>query len=190
MKFINYFGGKGFEVAVCDQEEDVGLRSFAYPGALEDRWVHGASILVRKGGCQPWVGHFSAGKESPNAVDLCCDHPDGKHIVVLAKGSGYVVSACDPSDWSELAVRPIMGYCAIHARKVLVLFDYTKLIGFLSDGTVWRTGSLSWDGLRNVRATDSAIVGEGWDAATGSFVGFEVDVRTGESSGGAAPPEL
>jgi hypothetical protein len=188
VRFQNVFGSKTFDAHVIDSGEDTSLRSFTYPGALEDRWVKGTSVRVEPQGAGPWMGHFLAGRESPNAVTLACDHPDEQHLVVVSDGAGYIVSAASPKDWREIPLRPIMGYCVARDRGVLVLFDYVRLIGIARDGATWHTPSLSWDGLRNVQCSGGKVTGQGWDAANSKFVGFEVDVISGKSSGGTSPP--
>jgi hypothetical protein len=184
-----FFGHARFSAAICEDDDDTEQLAYAYPGAVKDGWVAGISVRVQIDSSS-WVGHFSAGRESPNALSLCCAHPDGLQIVVIAKGLGYVVSSRQPEDWQLLAMRPIMGCCPAPDEGVLVLFGFTYALGLLSDGTAWRSQELSWDGLRNVRVAAGKVLGEGWDAPTSMFVPFELDVLTGKGSGGAMPPPL
>jgi hypothetical protein len=187
MKFEKFFGNQTFDAHVWELDEPESCKSFAFPGALEDRWVAGISIKVEPEDAECWLGHFSAGRVSPSAASFCCAHPDGHRLVVVSRGIGYVVSAINPLDWQELSILPILGYCVASTHKVLVLFGYTRLIGLLPGGTAWKTTSLSWDGLRNVHLVNDKIHGEGWDAPTSSFVEFEVDIETGEAAGGTSP---
>lgn len=175
---------------IPDDQEDDSTPSYAYPGGICDAWVPGLAVLICDQAEKKWVGHSSAGKESPKGLSLCCAHPDGKGLIVVSHGTAFVVPATDPSTWMGIEVRPILGYCAENREKDLVLYGYTDMVGMRADGTMWRTSRLSWDGLRSVRIVNSFVLGEGWDGSKSAFVLFEVDVTTGASTGGAAPPNL
>lgn len=187
MKFQNLFEAESFTARSFEDTDEL-LDCFAYPGALQDRWVDGLSLRICPRDGRPWVGHFLAGRESRNAASFCCDHPDGIHILVVSRGIGYVVSASNPQDWVELPLRPVMGVSVSVAARSVVLFDYTKMLVLMSDGEKWQTPSLSWDGLKDVEEKEGKILGKGWDAPTGKMVEFEVDIATRKCVGGAAPP--
>ena len=123
-------------------------------------------------------------------LSLCCAHPDGKSLIVVSRGTAFVVHATNPATWLEVEVRPILGYCADNREKNLVFYGDTDMVGMRADGTMCRTPRLSWDGLRSVRIVNSIVLGEGWDASKSAYVPFKVDVTTGASTGGAAPPNL
>ena len=110
MTFKSIFGTTLFTMRLFE-DSDESLECFAYPGALQDRWVAGLSLRVDPRSREPWVGHFLAGNESPNAIILYCDHPDGNHLVAVSKGVAYIVDIEQPEKWSEISLRPIMGMC-------------------------------------------------------------------------------
>jgi len=190
-KFQDIFGNCEFQAEVIpDDQENDSAPSYAYPGGIRGAWVPGLAVRIYEQANQNWVGHFLAGKESPKGLSLCCGHPDGKSVIVVSRGTAFVVRATSPATWLEIEVRPILGYCADNREKNLVLYGYTDMVGMRADGTMWRTPRLSWDGLRSVRIVNSTVLGEGWDASKSAYVPFEVDVTTGASTGGAAPPNL
>jgi hypothetical protein len=189
IKFNEFFSPHEFHAEVISDDEDADkIATFCYPGAIPEAWVPGIAIRVRSITGGSWIGYFLQGKESPNGAELCCAHPDGKHIVVVSRGIPYIVSAADPKNWQEIPIRPVLGHCVAADEGVLLLYDYTKVIGLCANGNAWSTRSLSWDGLRSVRVVNGAVEGEGWDAPTSAYVPFRVDIKTGESTGGASPP--
>lgn len=189
IEFNDFFGQNNFHVTTISPDVDTDqIPTFCYPGAVSESWVPGIAIQVRDISGSVWVGYFLRGTESPNGIEICCAHPDGNHIVVVSRGTPYVVSAVHPKRWEELSIQPVVGYCVGLDEGVLLLYGFTNIIGLCADGSSWRTQSLSWDGLRSVRVVDGIAEGEGWDASTSSYVPFRVDVQTGEFSGGASPP--
>lgn len=177
-----------FLVEVVDENHESGLDTYCYPGALVDAWVPGVAIIVTTSEGIKWHGHFMSGNDSPNGDDLCCIHPNGKSLVIVSKGSGYVVSIENPKNWIELPMRPIMGHCFDDETSTLILYGFTRLYGIQGDGIVWKTKSVSWDGLKSVILKDGKVHGEGWDAPSEKFVPFDVDIISGDSNGGARPP--
>jgi hypothetical protein len=189
LNFLDIFGNCEFQAEVLpDDQEDDATPVYSYPGAIRGAWVPGLAVSIVDKARNKWVGHFMAGKESPKGTWLCCAHPDGESLVVVSRGTAFLVRATDPVMWVEIEVRPILGYCADNQQKILILYGYTSMIGLRADGTIWHTPRLSWDGLRAVRVVDSVVMGEGWDASKSAYVPFEVDVTTGSSTGGAGPP--
>lgn len=168
-------------------EDFASSSSYAYPGAIEGGWVEGLSVRVIDKFQREWVGHFSAGEESPNAADFCAPHPDGERLAVVSKGNGYIVLPEDPGQWEEIKFHPIIGCGLDSVTGTLFFYDYTKVFGIGAKGRSWKTASLSWDGLRNVKLSDGKITGDGWNAPDGAWVPFEIDLVDGRCSGGAAP---
>ncbi|WAC71211.1 hypothetical protein OU995_16610 [Roseateles sp. SL47] len=185
---IEYFFGEHSFALLPFNEADEALECFAYPGYLPDRWMNGASIRFDAAPRASWVGHFLSGRESPNAVSFCCDHPDGVHALVIAGGIAYQVAPANPADWIELPIRPVMGGCASASANAVALFDYSRMLVLYADGDSWTSAAVSWDGLKNVRERNGVLFGDGWDAAENEPAPFEVDLRTRRTLGGAAPP--
>ncbi|MDG2519388.1 hypothetical protein [Lysobacter soli] len=188
-EFVSHGRTTSFLAEVVSNEDDYNVPSYCYPGAETNAWVPGIAVRVTSASGAEWLGRFMQGEESPNGVDLCCIHPDGQRLVVVARGSGYVVAPENPSRWEEVPIRPILGHCFDDSSNTLVLFDYTRAIGVNRNGATWKTRSLSWDGLVDVGIKDGALAGKGWDAALSKWVDFVVRLDDGSSSGGASPPD-
>lgn len=189
MTFSEFFKHPEADIVTISSDDDSGsLPTFCYPGALPEAWVPGIAVRVMPSLGGSWIGYFQEGNMTPHGAQLCCAHPDGRRLVVVSRGAAYVVSMADPTDWEELSMLAVIGYCVAPAEQVLVLYDHMQLLGLCADGLIWSTPILSWDGIRSVEVINGTVIGEGWDASTSKYVPFSVDVRTGASSGGAAPP--
>ena len=127
-----------------------------------------------------WVGNFQRGF---GGVDAILDHPDGRRVIVIAGGQGYLV---DPEDRSK---RDYLGGDIITA---IVLPEFGVLfgngIGFEAigpDGPLWKSDRISWDGVRNLEITGQTLAGKAWDPFQDHWVKFELDVASGRFSGGS-----
>lgn len=144
--------------------------------------VYREGLVVRflSGTDKEWVGNFQRGYFS---LDHACMHPDGKHVLVIAGGSAYVI---DPASQSVIrtfgsefeSCIPIPGNCGLLLSDEL----YVTLID--SQGLAWRTRRLAWDGLRILGASGGESYGEARHFDD-SWHPFRVRLSDGQASGGA-----
>lgn len=127
-----------------------------------------------------WVGNFQPGL---GGVDTAVDHPDGRRLIVIAGGQGYVVDPEDPS------YRDFFGG---QIEVVLPLPNPGLLLGnglwfeaIGPEGLLWRSDRISWDGMRSLKITGPNLSGEAWDPLSDSWVPFALDLITGRSRGGS-----
>lgn len=165
------------------------FKTYVYPGAIPGAIVEGLAAQVLDKNGKGWVGCFAAGSETDAGLDYCSIHPDGARLIVVSRGDAYVVSLSDPANWEELSFGPILGSLYDSATNVLFFYDYTRICAIGAEGVMWKTASVSWDGLQNLSFSEGKLTGEGWDSPDGRFVPFEIDVSTGSVEGGAAPPQ-
>jgi hypothetical protein len=145
--------------------------------------THREGFVVQFGdGAGVWVGNFQRGA---TGFDLALAHPDGRSVIVVAGGQGYVI---DPSSRRLTATFgvDITGVIENGAEQ-LVFSRLTDLEAFGRDGAHWQTRRLSWDGLRSLRVEDGDLVGEGWTFAGDQWIAFRVDLASGTAVGGAYP---
>jgi hypothetical protein len=131
---------------------------------------------------ESWVGNFQPGLTGYRAVHR---HPNGRHLIVISGGQGYVIDP-ERKTLAELvggAIKSVHPYVA----QALLVLDQQGVAFFAIGraGRVWHTRRLSWDGFRNVEYREREITGEGWNVMDQKWQPFQVDVRTGRSSGGA-----
>jgi len=188
MNFQSFNKNTSFSIEIISEYYDDNIDTYAYPGALINSWFPGFGIMVSLQDSSQWIGRFLAGKESPNGDNFCGLHPNGKSLVVISKGRGYIVSIENPELWEELSLTPIMGHCYDKSTNTLVLYGFTKLLGIQETGVAWKTDSMSWDGLKLIKLQNGLVKGLGWDSTISKDVPFEVKVIDGEIQGGARPP--
>ncbi len=127
-----------------------------------------------------WIGNFQPGL---GGISDAVQHPDGRHILVVAGGQGYIV---DPNE------RASRQYFGGDVQDILPVPDFGVLIGNAlwfeaigSAGTLWTSGRISWDGMQGLAIDGRILRGESWDALTDRWVPFELDLVTGCWNGGA-----
>src|SRR5262249_4803955 len=72
-----------------------GAPALAFPSSGAGRHREGLVVRFNPGNVESWVGNFQRGATTYNAV---LAHPDGRQVVVIAGGEGYVI---DPESRSE-----------------------------------------------------------------------------------------
>ncbi len=130
---------------------------------------------------ESWVGNFQGGFGQAQGVYL---HPDGKNILVIAAGQGYVV---DPES------RTLMETWGPDIQRCLILSDLNILAvsnglwfeGFGSNGLAWRTRRFSWDGIRSVERDDFVLRGEAFSPLDDDWHPFSLDLLSGDVDGGS-----
>jgi hypothetical protein len=119
---------------------------------------------------ETWVGNFHRGFGRASGV---LDHPDKQRVIVLARGQGYVVNPDDPEDVSMFGFG-IHEFFALPEFNAILFVDDLEIEAINKEGRWWRTGRISWDGIRNIKIEPASLcVGDRW-------VPFTVDLTTGE----------
>jgi hypothetical protein len=106
-------------------------------------------------------------------------------VLVIANGALYEVDPEHPEPIAESACC-VTGIWPIQSMKaILFARDHISLMLWTARGREWDTGRLSWDGFRKVRIEGDRVEGEAWSAPGDSWPPFQVNLQTGEYSGGA-----
>lgn len=129
----------------------------------------------------PWVGNFAAGISSFDGV---VPHPDGRHLIVVAGGQGYVV---DPNNRFHRAYFGGSIEIALPVPELSsVLFGDGLWFELLArDGLLWRSRRISWDGMRGICREGLRLFGEAWSPIEDCWLPFELDMNSGECAGGS-----
>jgi hypothetical protein len=136
----------------------------------------GLIVSVHPKGSKSWVGLFQLGSGS---LDTVIDHPDGKHIVVVAHGLAYVI---DP-DTRLLDVVLGDGFEHILPVPQLKLLVISNGLGFdavRDSQLVWSSKRISWWGFRGLMVAGDKLVGEAHSSVSDSWHRFRLDLNTGE----------
>jgi len=160
-----------------------------YPVELEEGDRAGVYLRVapRQSGKNPWYGFFALGFDSDRVVSLVCSCPDPDSVCVIAGGYAYVVKANDPARWFRVEQRPVVDLRSDPESGLLLFAGFTTISAVGSEGLRWTTGRLSWEGVSITGIGGGKLHGRGWDAMSDKEVGFEVDLTTGQHTGGARP---
>ena len=117
-------------------------------------------------------------------------HPDGRRIVIISGGDGYIIDPEVPGRAERVAVG-IMEL--MHTRDLLLLVSLTKIQAIAAEGLRWSTRRIAWDEMRNLRIDEDRqlLSGEAWKNGIMSisqpdrWLPFEVDLRSGAVTGGS-----
>jgi hypothetical protein len=145
----------------------------------------GVVVRFRRAVGTDWVGNFEPGMGGITAVNV---HPDGHRVLVFARGDLWGV---DPdAQTAERIAGPIDAAWPVGEPAGLVLsFCGLALARLSAHGILWHTRRLSWDGFEQVRIDGGHVSGLAWNAVTDDWDYFEVDLRTGASTGGSFGPD-
>ncbi len=124
-----------------------------------------------------WIGSFEIGYTKIGSFSLM---PDNKHLFVSAKGAGYII---------DLKTRTLVEQIGTHvafvwrdAANTLLTVDHNgmSLESFDKNGRLWKTDTISAGGFREISLEDGIISGEARQGSGEGWVGFSVNVATGE----------
>ena len=130
-----------------------------------------------------WVANFQPGLEGLTVV---YPHPNGHDAVVIASGDLWVVN---PEERSAQRLLPAIDMALevqdpngwVFSRQGIAL------VRFGPEGLIWHTRRLSFDGFDQLRIEGDEVRGLAWSPVGDTWRAFQVDLRTGRSSGGTYP---
>jgi hypothetical protein len=163
-------------------------RQFVYPQAVageEDALARGALLFTLKpaeGGmflatCA--LGFKAA--ELPSGVYSC---PNPGHVLAVAGGYAYLIDAEAPEGCEHLPLRPVVAVLPVVEEGLILLAGFHQVCAVDAAGLRWTTVRLSWEGLTLGEVRDGTLQGMGWNMPSDREVGFAVDLKTGEHTGG------
>ena len=141
----------------------------------------GHVVEFHPSGSTHWVGNFGGGVASLNAV---LDHPNGRHILVVSRGQGYLIDLVSRELTSLLAadvtlVRPLP------ATQEILAATFTNLELVDAAGLIWRSRRISWDGIDILRVSGSVVTGQAWRPFDDSWHEFRLDLISRIVEGGS-----
>ena len=141
----------------------------------------GFVVLFTDGESDAWLGNFQPGLSRFSGV---YDHPDGRTYFVVSSGQIYRI---DPKSREELELYGGGIDCAVSSPdgQLLLFGDTTSVDAFSSEGLLWSSDRIAWDGIQDLTFTDGLISGEAYDVMTDQWIRFEIDPASGRHKGGA-----
>jgi hypothetical protein len=130
---------------------------------------------------QSWVGNFQRGDGS---LDKVIQHPDDRHVIVVAGGQGYIIDALS-RELTCLLESGVSSMLIISDQRQVVVSDDIRLQLVGSQGLIWSTRRIAWDGIQELRLDGDFIRGQAWNVIDDCWDDFAVDLETGSVAGGA-----
>lgn len=130
----------------------------------------------------PWVGNFQGGG---GPLTTALRHPNGRSLVVVAAGQGYVVDASTRALEDKFGA-DLVSALEVQEPRTVVLVGLTDLKVIQGDGR-WNTPRLSCDGFDNVHAEGQRIHGEAWEPGDDVYFPFTLDLVSRAVTGGSYP---
>ncbi len=151
--------------------------------------AHSEGIVVRfrPEAAEAWVGNFQQGCTWFNTV---LAHPDGRQVVVIAGGAGYVVDPETREQTHQGKADTIMSSEQITSAEhlpdlsIILLSDGFRFGVLKASGEGWTSTLINWNGdMRNVAIHGACIRAEVPSAERDRWLPIELDLNTGECTG-------
>lgn len=137
---------------------------------------------------ESWVGNFQPGSGGWEGV---LEHPNGQHLIVVARGQGYVV---DPKAHQLVSTfsGDIQHVVPLPELGAIVLSDGLGFEAIKKDGLWWQSPRISWDEIRNIKVEGTILRGEAsMPTADGNeWAPFTVDLMTGQCEDGVYKDQM
>ncbi len=164
-------------------------RQFTWPQRIageEDALARGALLLQVKplsGGS--FLATCALGFRAPSALSgvWSCPRPDD--LLAVAGGYAYLADTLAPDRPLHLPLRPVTQVLSAPDAGLLLLAGFHTVAAIGSNGLLWETARLTWEGLTLTDIRDGQLHGFGWDMRTDRELPFTVDLATGQHTGGA-----
>jgi hypothetical protein len=130
---------------------------------------------------ESWVGNFISALCGVSGV---FSHPDGRHLIVLSAGEGYVIDP-ETRQCVHCFGGQVVNVIPIPQLELLVVGNGLWFEAIGRNGILWKSPRISWDGMRNLEVHDFVLSGEAYDPMTNDWRPFKVDVLSGKPNGGS-----
>jgi len=130
---------------------------------------------------ESWVGNFPAGSSRRNVV---FEHPNKRDFIVVAGGDGYVI---DPvtRQCSNRFGGDIDTIISLPELTAIVFGNGLWFEALGTNGYLWRSKRISWDGIQNIKQEGLLLSGEAWSPPDDCWYPFSLDLQSGEFTGGS-----
>ncbi len=159
---------------------------FYYPGASQTGGQDGITVNVNPPEHLAWLGTFAFGDGHKNWKSGIFSCPQKRQFCVVSRGQGYVVHSDNPLKWLTIHALPIVEVQCLVEHNLLLFIDFTKITAFGTDGLLWVSESLSWDGIKITYISSEWIHGLGWNAPEDRETEFRVNITSGQHIGGSS----
>jgi hypothetical protein len=128
-----------------------------------------------------WSGNFQRGLSSFDAVftTFGADRP-----LIIAGGTAYLLDVASRREVEEFGGGIPWGL-ELEDRKCLVLSNGCDFEARARHGVIWRSGRVSWDGMRDLTHRGDKLFGSAYSPIDDDYTAFVLDLNTGRFTGGS-----
>lgn len=149
---------------------------------------HSEGLVVRfypRSG-EPWVGNFKPWASGTYLWHGVAKHPDGQHLIVVARGMGYLVDPEIPES-AKYADTNIHHVISLPELDAVLIGDGMSFTAIRGDGVWWESKRISWDEIRISKIVANTLYGEASDptAVGDEWIPFTLDLQSGVFEGGS-----
>jgi hypothetical protein len=169
-------------------------RQFIYPQQIageEDALARGAlQVLVRPTAGGTFLATCALGFTDPSMPTAIFGCPNPQQMCAVAGGYAYVIDTTKPERCTHISLKPVVEVRSLVTHSLLLFVGFHSIMAWGSDGLLWPSARLSWEGVRITNIEGNTLHGVGWNLLTDREAGFSLDLLTGLHQGGgfAQPP--
>ncbi|WP_374368853.1 hypothetical protein [Dongia sp.] len=131
----------------------------------------------------PWVGNFKPWASGAYLWHGVAEHPDGQHLIVVARGMAYLVDPENPES-AKYVDANIQHVISLPELGAVLISDGLSFTAIRKDGVWWESDRISWDEFRNIRIENETLHGDA-SSPDETWWPFSLDLLTGRSEGGS-----
>lgn len=163
-------------------------RQFVWPQRVpgeEDAIARGALlVMVRPAAGGSFLATCALGFRDPKLPSGVWACPRPQDMLAIAGGYAYLADTLAPEGCEFLPLRPVVQVLPAPDAGLVLLAGFHTVAAVGEAGLLWETARLSWEGVTLGEVRDGKLHGLGWDMRTDRELPFEVDLPSGEHSGG------
>lgn len=146
-------------------------------------YSEGLVIEFVKASGEKWVANFEKGWTNVNSV---FEWQDGERLLVIAGGFVYIMS---PNSEDPISTLNVNIEEAFQTEEGIVICHNGIQFYILNptDGELWQSERLSWDGIKDLRVENQLITGKSFDPTNSiqEWSEFAIDLKTKNVFGGS-----
>jgi hypothetical protein len=167
------------------------VRSFVYPRQIageEDALARGALLVdVQPEGAGNFLATCALGFAEIGALRGVWSCPEPREMCAIAGGYAYIIDTQAPEMSTHVNLRPVVEVHASVSHRLLLFVGFHAVVAWGEKGLAWQTPRITWEGLTITGLSEDKLHGTAWDMPRDREVPFEVDLRSGQHTGGSAP---